>query len=219
MSVATAAAVRRNAAALVMDPLEARRLFAAAPLVINGTAGHDFIELTQTATHYVVTLNGVATSHAFADVSNIDVKCGDGDDVIVATSLQLGFYADGGNGNDALIGGHGADTFLGAAGKDVLYGGPNNDRLNGAGGNDKVLGEAGADRCYGGDGNDYIDGGSSNDRIYLNNGLDTAFGSGGNDIFYAIDRQRDELFGGSGTDTATCDSGDLRASLEHVAVI
>ena len=208
-----------NNAARFVDSLEPRRLFAAVPLVINGTAGHDFIELTQTATAFVVTVNGVASSHLFADVSNIDVKCGDGDDVVLATTLMLGFYADGGNGNDALIGGHGADTFLGAAGKDVLYGGPNNDRLNGAGGNDKVLGEAGADRIYGGDGNDYLDGGSSSDRIYLNDGLDTAFGSGGNDIFYAIDRTKDELYGGSGSDTATCDVSDLRASLENVAVI
>ena len=206
-------------AARFVDSLEPRRLFAAAPLVINGTAGHDVIELTQTASAYVVTVNGVAATHPFGNVSNIDVKCGDGDDVVLATTLMLGFYADGGNGNDAILGGHGADTFLGAAGKDVLYGGPNNDRVNGAGGNDKVLGEAGADRVYGGDGNDYIDGGSSNDRIYLNDGFDTAFGSGGNDIFYAIDRTKDELYGGSGSDTATCDVSDLRASLENVAVI
>ena len=210
--------VRRNAACF-LDALEPRRLFAAVPLVINGTGSHDRIELTQNATAYVVTVNGVASTHVFADVSNIDVKCGDGDDVVLATTLVLGFYADGGNGNDAILGGHGADTFLGAAGKDVLYGGPNNDRLNGAGGNDKVIGETGADRVYGGDGNDYLDGGSSNDRIYPGNGLDTAFGSGGNDNFFAIDRTRDELFGGSGTDTATCDNADLRASLEHLAII
>ena len=219
MSAAAAAASRRNVAPVV-DPLEARRLFAAVPLVVNGTAGNDFIELTQNATHYVVTVNGVSNSHLFADVSNIDITCGDGDDVIVATNMLLGFYANGGNGADAMIGGQGADTFLGAAGKDVLYGGPNNDRLNGAGGNDKVIGEAGADRCYAGDGADYVDGGSSNDRLYLNQqGLDTAFGGGGDDIFFAFDRTKDELFGGSGTDTATCDTADTRNSLEQVAVI
>src|SRR5688572_26575287 len=179
----SAVARHRHAVVDPLEALEARRLFAAVPLVVTGTAGADFIELTQNATHYVVTVNGVSNSHAFADVSNIDVSCGDGDDVIVATNLLLGFYANGGNGNDAMIGGQGADTFVGAAGKDVLYGGPNNDRLNGAGGNDKVIGEAGADRCYAGDGNDYVDGGSSNDRLYLNQqGLDTAFGGGGDDI-------------------------------------
>ena len=208
-------------AAHVVDSLEPRRLLAAAPLVVNGTAGNDVIELAQTATAYVVTLNGVAKQHAIADVSKIDVKCGDGDDIVVAAAslVTLGFYADGGNGNDRMIGSQGPDTMLGAAGKDQLYGGLGNDRLNGAGGNDKVLGEAGADRLYGGDGNDYIDGGSSNDRLYLNNGLDTAFGASGNDLFYAIDRVRDEIYGGSGQDTATADFIDLRASLEHVAVI
>ena len=210
--------LRSNAAPCV-DSLEPRRLFAAAPLVVNGTAGADLIELGQTATAYVVTVNGAATTHVFANVSNIDVKCGDGDDIVIASTLMLGFYADGGNGNDRMIGSQGPDTMLGAAGKDVLYGGLGNDRLNGAGGNDKVLGEGGSDRVYGGDGNDYMDGGSSMDRLYLGNGLDTAFGSGGNDIFYAIDRAIDEIYGASGTDTATADVNDLRASIEHVAII
>src|SRR5687767_13357662 len=44
----------RRYAALLVDSLEPRRLFAAAPLVINGTAGNDVIELSQTATAYVV---------------------------------------------------------------------------------------------------------------------------------------------------------------------
>ena len=211
--------VLRNADDFV-QPLEPRRLFAAAPFIVNGTAGPDRIDISQTSTSYVVTVNGVATSHVFADVSKIDIFAGDGNDAIVAAaSLTLGFYADGGNGNDAMVGGQGADTFLGAAGKDELYGGFGNDRLNGAGGNDKVIGEFGADRCYGGDGNDYIDGGSSSDRIYLGAGLDTAFGASGDDIFYAIDATKDEIYGASGQDTGTCDSVDIRASIEHVAVI
>ena len=210
----------RKHAATFLDALEPRRLFAAAPLVINGTAGADIIEIAQTATAYVVTVNGVAKQHPIANVSNIDVKCGDGDDILIGSpELILGFYADGGNGNDRMIGGQGPDTMGGAAGKDVLYGGLGNDRLNGAGGNDKVLGEAGSDRVYGGDGNDYMDGGSSVDRLYLGNGLDTAFGSGGNDIFYAIDRASDQIFGGSGQDTATADVIDIRGSIEHVAII
>jgi Ca2+-binding RTX toxin-like protein len=217
-------AVRRhNAAARRVDPLEAlepRRLLAATLLVVNGTAGNDVIELAQTATAYVVKVNGVTATHLFTNVNKIDVKCGDGDDIVIGSpDLTLGFYADGGNGNDRMIGGQGPDTIGGAAGKDIIYGGLGNDRLNGAGGNDKVLGEAGADRCYGGDGNDYIDGGSSNDRLYLNNGLDTAFGAGGNDVFYAIDRAQDQLFGGSGSDTTTCDNIDIRASVENVAII
>jgi Ca2+-binding RTX toxin-like protein len=210
---------RRDADDFV-QPLEPRRLFAAAPLIIDGTALADRIEISQTATAYVVTINGVATSHPIADVSKIDVSSGDGNDAIIAsTTLTLGFYANGGNGNDAMIGGSGPDTFVGAAGKDELYGGLGNDRLNGAGGNDKVIGEFGADRCYGGDGNDYLDGGSSGDRIYLGAGMDTAFGASGDDIFYAIDATKDEIYGASGQDTATADSQDIRASIEHIAVI
>jgi Ca2+-binding RTX toxin-like protein len=211
--------VRRNVAEFV-DLLEPRRLFAAGPLVINGSALNDVIEINQTATAYVRTINGVAQTHPFANVNKIDIHGGDGDDIVIASAtLTLGFYADGGNGNDRMIGGQGPDTFLGAAGKDVLYGGLGNDRLNGAGGNDKVLGEAGSDRLYGGDGNDYIDGGSSLDRMDLGNGLDTAFGGGGDDLFYAIDSTKDELYGASGRDTATVDSIDLRFSVEHAAIV
>ena len=211
---------RRQHAALFVDLLEARRLFAAAPVNVNGTAGNDVIEVAQLATAYVVTVNGVSTQHALADVGAINVFCGDGDDIVLfAANFTLGGYADGGNGNDRFVGGDGPDTFLGAAGKDVLYGGLGNDRINGAGGNDKVLGEGGADRLYGGDGNDYMDGGSSGDRLYLGGGLDTAFGSGGDDIFYAIDRARDEIYGASGQDTATADVIDIRGAIEHVAII
>ena len=210
----------RNAIADFVDPLEPRRLFAAGPLVINGSALRDIIEIGQTATAYVITINGVAQTHPFANVNKIDVHGGDGDDVIVASAtLTLGFYADGGNGNDKMVGGQGADTFLGAAGKDQLYGGLNNDRLNGAGGNDKVIGEAGSDRLYGGDGNDYIDGGSSLDRMYLGNGLDTAFGGGGDDLFFAIDNTKDECYGASGRDSATVDSIDLLFAIEHAAIV
>ena len=203
-----------------IDPLEPRRLFAAAPVNVNGTAGNDVITVAQGSTAYVITVNGTPQQHALADVSAINVFASDGDDTVVFdASLTLGSYADLGIGNDKFVGGSGPDTVLGAAGKDQIYGGLGNDRLNGAGGNDKVIGEAGADRCYGGDGNDYIDGGSSADRIYAGPGFDTAFGQGGNDAFFAVDRTKDELYGGSGEDTAQCDPQDLRAALEHFAII
>lgn len=204
----------------IVETLEPRRLFASV-LTIDGTGGNDLIEVAKGSKAYVVTVNGVAgPERAIDDVSAINIFCNDGDDILlVAANITLGVYADGGAGDDKMIGGDGPDTFLGASQKDILYGGLGNDRLNGAGGNDKVLGEAGGDRLYGGDGNDYIDGGSSGDRMYPGGGTDTVLGQGGDDNFFAIDSQVDQLFGGSGTDSAFADSLDERASLEHVALV
>ncbi|MEA2735937.1 MAG: hypothetical protein QOE14_2388 [Humisphaera sp.] len=212
--------VRRFDLAHVVDSLEARRLFAAAPLAVNGTAGNDIIQISLSGSNYVVIVNGSSAQHAVANVSAINVFAGDGDDIVVAApGFALGFYTDGGNGNDRVVGGDGPDTFLGAAGKDQLYGGSGNDRINGAGGNDKVIGDAGADRLYGGAGNDYIDGGSSGDRIYPGAGFDSCFGSSGNDFFFSFDKVIDQIYGGSGTDVATADSIDIRGSIEQMALI
>jgi Ca2+-binding RTX toxin-like protein len=203
----------------LLEALEPRRLFAAAPVTINGTAGKDYITVaTTTDLHVVVTVNGTPTDYPEGTPGFV-ILCGDGDDTLVVSPGTLGIYADGGLGNDKMVGGDGPDTFLGAAGKDQIYGGGGNDKLNGAGGNDKVLGEAGADRLYGGEGNDYIDGGSSGDRIYCGNGLDTALGQSGNDVIFAIDGVRDDVFGGSGTDIGYINPADEYGSLEQIATV
>jgi Ca2+-binding RTX toxin-like protein len=214
MPVAAAAACAR-----FVQPLEARRLFAAAPVNINGTDARDFIVVSTTASTVTVTVNDVPQTFAQADVSALNIFAGGGDDIVIATGATFGFYLDCGDGDDKVLGGDGPDTILGGAQKDQIYGGLGNDRLNGSGGNDKVLGEAGADRLYAGDGNDFVDGGSSGDRIYAGDGLDTLLGQGGNDNFAALDEMQDIVYGGSGTDTAFVDAVDVRGSLERVALV
>jgi Ca2+-binding RTX toxin-like protein len=57
-----------------------------------------------------------------------------GDDVVEASGLAAGavaLTADGGDGNDLLLGSAGDDTLLGGAGDDVLNGGPGVDVLDG----------------------------------------------------------------------------------------
>ena len=64
-----------------------------------------------------------------------------GDDVVDASGLAAGaiqLTADGGDGDDVLIGGAGNDTLLGGAGDDVLIGGPGSDVLDGGTG-DNIL--------------------------------------------------------------------------------
>ena len=202
--------------ASLVELLESRRLLAA--VTVSGTAGKDYITVaTATDLHVVVTVNGAP--HDLPEASNPVILCGDGDDTLIVSPGTIGIYADGGLGNDKMVGGDGPDTMLGAAGKDQMYGGGGNDKLNGAGGNDKVLGEAGADRLYGGDGQDYIDGGSSGDRIYCGDGLDTALGQGGDDIIFAIDTSRDDVFGGSGKDIGFINPADEIGSLEQIATV
>jgi Ca2+-binding RTX toxin-like protein len=65
-----------------------------------------------------------------------------GDDVVAASGLAAGaiqFTADGGDGNDVLIGSQGNDTLLGGAGDDVLIGGPGQDVLDGGPGNNILI--------------------------------------------------------------------------------
>jgi Ca2+-binding RTX toxin-like protein len=62
-----------------------------------------------------------------------------GDDVVEASGLAAGaiqLTADGGNGNDVLIGSDGADVLLGGPGDDVLIGGLGIDVLDGGDGDD-----------------------------------------------------------------------------------
>jgi hypothetical protein len=64
-----------------------------------------------------------------------------GDDVIEATGLAAGLLltANGGNGDDILIGGAGNDTLTGGAGDDVLNGGPGQDILDPGPGNNVTI--------------------------------------------------------------------------------
>ena len=65
-----------------------------------------------------------------------------GDDVIEATGLVAGavnFVADGGTGDDVIIGSAGNDVLNGGDGDDVLIGGPGQDVLNGGTGNNILI--------------------------------------------------------------------------------
>jgi len=209
-----------------IDSLEPRRLFdatvdASHVLQVTGTAGNDKIFVTLVSASSVqVTINGAAAqSFNPSTIVGYNVKAGAGDDIIVLSGALNNAVVNGEDGNDRIVGGDGNDLLIGGAGKDVLDGGLGNDRLNGNGGNDKLLGNAGADRLYGYDGDDYLDGGSSNDRFYPGNGADTCLGQSGNDYFFSIDHQQDQLFGGTGKDSALIDGQDVLASIEQAASV
>jgi Ca2+-binding RTX toxin-like protein len=112
-------------------------------VIVNGTNGGDVISVSGDA-------NGTSVSGLAAQVNIIGAESANdrltinalaGDDVVAASGLAasaIQLTADGGDGDDILIGGGGNDTLLGSAGDDVLLGGPGTDVLDGGRG-DNIL--------------------------------------------------------------------------------
>ena len=112
-------------------------------VIINATNGDDVITITNN--NGVVTVSGLATETTITNfdptIDHIVVNGLGGDDVITASGLGTAMLltADGGDGDDVLIGSAGNDTLLGGAGDDVLIGGPGQDILDGGTGSNVVI--------------------------------------------------------------------------------
>jgi Ca2+-binding RTX toxin-like protein len=123
---------------------------AADTVTANATNGDDVAIVSGTGPNATVLGLAARTSltGAIAGSDRVVVNTLAGDDVVDASGLAADsalLTADGGAGDDVLIGGAGADTLLGGAGDDVLIGGPGNDTLDGAPGDDVVIQLVGAD--------------------------------------------------------------------------
>jgi Ca2+-binding RTX toxin-like protein len=169
----------RPAIPAVLENLEGRTLFAAAPpvvtavldaatstVVVTGTKASDNVSVGVNAGQLQVTSAGVVVgSFPLGGLLGVSVNAGNGHDtVVVDAGIILPASLLGGNGRDNLTGGSGHDMLDGGNGKDNLVGG------------------AGDDQLFGGNGRDVLDGGDGNDTL-----------SGG--------RGRDQVTGGPGTDT------------------
>jgi Ca2+-binding RTX toxin-like protein len=111
-------------------------------ITINATSGDDVITLANN--NGVVTVSGLAsevTISGFEATDRIVINGLGGDDVIAASGLGTAmlFTANGGDGDDVLIGSAGNDTLLGGAGDDVLIGGGGADVLDGGPGNNILV--------------------------------------------------------------------------------
>jgi Ca2+-binding RTX toxin-like protein len=116
---------------------------AADTVIVNGTNGADIIMVTGDSSGVAVTGLAAQVNITGAEASNdtLVVNALGGDDVVTASGLAagaIGLTANGGDGNDVLIGSQGDDTLTGGAGDDILNGGPGQDVLDGGPG-DNIL--------------------------------------------------------------------------------
>jgi Ca2+-binding RTX toxin-like protein len=95
---------------------------------------------------------------AGTDVTLVRFSGGAGNDTLNAVETSTPLFANGGAGNDRLIGGNGNDTLQGGNGDDVIVGFKGNDTMIGGAGDDIL---AWAD----GDGSDLISGGTGTDTV------------------------------------------------------
>jgi len=111
-------------------------------VTINATNGDDAILVTRDASGIQVFVNDTMTVDilGFEATDRLVINGLGGDDVIFAAGFEgILLTADGGAGNDILIGGDGADTLIGGDGDDILLGGPGVDILDGGPGDNIVF--------------------------------------------------------------------------------
>jgi Ca2+-binding RTX toxin-like protein len=111
-------------------------------IIINATSGDDVVLVTgQDGRISILGLSTEIDIFNFEANDRIIINGLGGDDVIEGSSLLggLSFIANGGDGDDVLIGGAGADTLNGGIGDDVLIGGLGLDILNGGTGSNILI--------------------------------------------------------------------------------
>ena len=105
-------------------------------VTVDGTDGADNAVVSGSVAQGVVVAGPGATLRLTGTdpVDGLDIEPGQGDDTVMAEALAAGvvsFSADGGDGNDVIVGSAGDDVLHGGAGDDVLTGGPGTDVLDG----------------------------------------------------------------------------------------
>jgi Ca2+-binding RTX toxin-like protein len=117
---------------------------AADSVTVFGTEGDDIAVVAGDATGVAVLGLASQTNITGAEAANdrLTLNVLGGDDAVEASALAasgIKLTADGGFGNDILVGGEGDDTLLGGEGDDTLVGGPGLDVLDGGPGDNTVI--------------------------------------------------------------------------------
>jgi len=133
---------------------------------------------------YEVNINGHKQYMTAQQLEHTKFDLGSGDDTLVVDSnVHVGIHADGGSGDDVMIGGSGDDDLHGGSGDDYIAGRDGNDVIDGGSGDDVEYGGRGDDVLLGGSGDDLQVGGDGNDIIVGGSGDDSQFGGRGHEFF------------------------------------
>ena len=113
-------------------------------VIVQGTNGDDIALIVGDASGASVLGLAAQVNITGAEAANdrLTVNALARDDVVEASGLAAGaiqLTADGGDGDDVLVGGAGNDVLSGSAGDDVLVGGPGLDVLDGGAGDNTVI--------------------------------------------------------------------------------
>ena len=177
---------------------------------LNGGAGMDTLieqgDVDFTLTNTMLTGPG---SDIFSGLEAFEISGGASANTIDASAFSLAgarLVINGGDGDDVIVGSSLNDTIYGGAGNDSVRGGAGNDLIDGEGGDDTLNGGAGDDTLIGGDGADGLSGFTGNDLLNGNSDDDTLFGGAGNDTLLAAAGD-DTAIGGDGADVVRGHSG------------
>jgi Ca2+-binding RTX toxin-like protein len=161
----------------------------AANNTINTGGGNDNVHISKASGlagalgYYDVNINGKHQLMTKSQLEHTTFNLGAGNDkLVVDSNVTADIHANGGAGNDLMVGGGGDDHLNGGSGNDAIYGRGGNDDLNGGSGNDWMSGGNGNDVLRGGSGNDWQFGGNGNDVLVGGSGRDVQVGGPGFDI-------------------------------------
>ncbi|MEA2711916.1 MAG: fibronectin-binding autotransporter adhesin [Phycisphaerales bacterium] len=192
-------------------------------LLVTTGGGNDAITVDITGSSARLNRNGTVTTYPLNDVTSVDIKSGDGNDVITAIlHVPQRVFAEAGDdtittgdGADYIDAGDGENVVDAGDGTNIIYCGAGDDRIESDGGeihpgdgNDTILGGDGGFDISGGNGDDSITTGAGEDDISSGDGADTISSGGGADHISTLG---DETTGfgavidaGAGDDLITC---------------
>jgi hypothetical protein len=140
-----------------------------------------------------VDINGHVQYMTNDQLSHTQFNLGAGNDTLVVDkNVTADIHANGGAGNDAMVGGGGNNYFDGGSGKDLLVGRAGVNHMNGGSGDDTFVNTGGLNIDNGGAGNDKFfnlggvnvdNGGLGNDKFFNLGGLNFDKGGPGWDQF------------------------------------
>ncbi len=193
------------------EPQTVSAELSAGALIIEGNNAANTVVLTETGNDVQVDIDGM-TIGTFAvagiptGIISVDLF-GDDDSLDASGVTSLSIFANGGLGDDVIIGGGVRDTLFGGDGADTISGGVLGDVIDGGSGDDLLDGEEGNDTILGGAGDDVLRGIGGDDQLSGGIGDDTIRGNGGADLLRG-NAGDDELIGNSGDDTLLGQDGD-----------